>query len=109
MTAEFPRAIAGYFAADATKDAESVAKCFTDAAVVRDEGKIHRGRDAIRAWKAHSSSTYSYTSQPFAIATEGERTVVTSRLEGDFPGSPVDLRYFFTLEGDRIANLEIIP
>jgi len=36
-------------------------------------------------------------------------TVVTSRLTGNFPGSPVDLRYFFRLEGDKIASLEIVP
>ena len=34
---------------------------------------------------------------------------MTSHLEGDFPGSPLDLRYFFTLDGDKIAALEIIP
>jgi hypothetical protein len=35
--------------------------------------------------------------------------VVTSRLIGNFPGSPVDLRFFFELEGDKIASLEVIP
>jgi len=34
---------------------------------------------------------------------------VTSHLVRDFPGSPVDLRYFFILDGDQIAALEIIP
>ena len=37
------------------------------------------------------------------------KTIVTSRLVGNVPGSPVDLRYFFKLEGDKIASLEIIP
>jgi hypothetical protein len=32
---------------------------------------------------------------------------VTSHVVGDFPGSPVNLRYFFVLEGDKIASLEI--
>ena len=36
-------------------------------------------------------------------------TVVTCRLTGNFPGSPVDLRFFFELEGDKIASLEVIP
>lgn len=109
MTIELPGAIAGYFAADATKDAARVARCFTQDAVVRDEGKTHRGREAIRSWKANTSTAYSYTVAPFAIATEGGRTVVTSRLEGNFPGSPINLRYFFVLDDDEIAGLEIIP
>ena len=34
---------------------------------------------------------------------------VTARVTGDFPGSPVDLRYRFRLEGAAIARLEIAP
>jgi hypothetical protein len=30
-------------------------------------------------------------------------------VTGDFPGSPVDLRYRFRLEGGLIASLEIAP
>jgi hypothetical protein len=37
------------------------------------------------------------------------KTVVTSHLVGNFPGSPVDLRFLFKLEADKIASLEIIP
>jgi hypothetical protein len=37
------------------------------------------------------------------------KLVVTSRLTGNFPGSPVNLRFFFGLEGDKIASMEIIP
>jgi len=35
--------------------------------------------------------------------------VVTSHVVGDFPGSPIDLRYLFVLDDDRIAELEIVP
>jgi len=34
---------------------------------------------------------------------------VTSHLVGDFPGSPMNLRYRFTLERGKIASLEIAP
>jgi hypothetical protein len=37
------------------------------------------------------------------------KTVVTCHLVGNFPGSPVDLRFLFDLEGDKIASLEVIP
>jgi hypothetical protein len=35
--------------------------------------------------------------------------VVTSQVSGTFPGSPIDLRYVFTVEGGKIAALEIVP
>ncbi|MGR3455680.1 nuclear transport factor 2 family protein [Pseudooceanicola sp.] len=109
MTIELPEAIRAYFAADKKGDAQALAAWFTPDAVVVDEGNTYTGRDAIRQWMANASTQYSYTVEPFALAEEGGRTVVTSHLVGTFPGSPVDLRYFFVLEGDRIAGLEIVP
>jgi hypothetical protein len=67
------------------------------------------GTSAITAWKAGASAKYSYTSEPFAVEQRGGRYVVTSRLTGNFPGSPVDLRYTFGLERGKIAFLEIAP
>lgn len=107
MAIKLPSPIAGYFDADRKGDAIAVANCFTAHAVVRDEGRTYSGRDAIQDWKARSSAKYSYTVEPFAIADEGDRTVVTSHLAGDFPGSPVDLRYLFTLTDEAVSGLEI--
>ncbi|QIG79378.1 nuclear transport factor 2 family protein [Stakelama tenebrarum] len=109
MTIELPGVIAEYFAADKKGNAEAISKCFTQDAVVVDEGNTYTGRDAIRQWMANASTQYNYTVEPFALVKEDGRTVVTSHLVGNFPGSPVDLRYFFVLEGDKIAELEIVP
>jgi hypothetical protein len=106
MTRTLPKPITAYFAAD-KNDAEVVSQCFTETAIVKDEGHTHRGRDAIRRWKAEASTKYQYTSEPFACEQKGEGFVVTSRLTGNFPGSPIDLRFYFELEGDKIASLEI--
>ncbi|MES2069429.1 MAG: nuclear transport factor 2 family protein [Pseudomonadota bacterium] len=103
-----PEPIATYFDAD-TRDGEGVARCFAHEAVVIDEGQTHSGREAIKAWKAAASAKYSYSSEPFALEQEDGRYIVTSRLTGNFPGSPVDLRYAFRLEGGKIASLEIMP
>jgi hypothetical protein len=103
-----PKPIATYFAAD-KNDSETLSQCFTENAVVKDEGHTHKGRAAIKQWKSETSKKYEYTSEPFVCEQKDGKTVVTSRLTGNFPGSPVDLRFFFTLEGDKIASLEIIP
>ena len=108
MSLNLPKPIADYFATD-TGDSEAVARCFTENAVVKDEGHIYNGRSAIRQWKAESSTKYIYTSEPFASEDRNGKIIVTSRLTGNFPGSPVNLRFFFGLEGDEIATLEIVP
>jgi hypothetical protein len=109
MDVQLPRPIAAYFAADRSGNPDAVAACFGDDAVVKDERRTHAGRDAIRRWKAEASAAFAYTVEPFAVETEQGRTVVTSHVVGDFPGSPVDLRYLFVLDDDRIAELEIVP
>ena len=108
MMLDLPGAVAAYFAAD-REGGETVARCFTETAVVKDEGRTHRGRAAIRQWKEEVSTKYQYTSEPFACERRDGAVVVTSRLTGTFPGSPVDLRFVFVLEGDAIASLEVMP
>ena len=105
---DLPKPVAAYFASD-KQDAEAVAQCFTETAVVKDEGRTYRGRAAIKQWKTDASAKYQYTSEPFACEQQDGKIVVSSRLTGNFPGSPVNLRFFFGLEGDTIKSLEIIP
>ncbi|WP_202840316.1 nuclear transport factor 2 family protein [Luteimonas saliphila] len=101
-----PEPIAAYFAAD-SQDAQAVARCFTRDARVLDEGKTHSGLAAIEAWKTDSSARYTYTAKPHTLEKQGRTYVVTACVAGNFPGSPVDLRYGFTLERGKIATLEI--
>jgi hypothetical protein len=108
MALDLPKPVAAYFTADRI-DSEALAQCFTEDAVVKDEGHTYDGRAAIRQWKADVSEKYQYTSDPFACEQRDGKTVVTSRLVGNFPGSPLNLRFFFELEGGKIASLEIIP
>lgn len=103
-----PQPIAAYFTAD-QGDTELLAQCFTEEAIVKDEGQTHIGRAAIQAWKTEASAKYQYTCEPFSWVESAGQTIVTSHLIGNFPGSPVDLRFIFTLAGDRIAKLEILP
>ena len=108
MTLDLPKPIAAYFTAD-KGDSEAVAECFTENALVKDEGHTYQGRAAIKQWKAEVSAKYQYASEPVARERKDGKFVVTSKITGNFPGSPVVLRFFFGLEGDRIALLEIIP
>ena len=103
-----PKPIAYYFIADEV-DGEAVSQCFTANAVVKDEGHTHKGRAAIKQWKTDASAKYQYTCEPLACAEKDGQTVVTCHLVGNFPGSPVDLRFFFKPEGDKIASLEVVP
>lgn len=109
MTMSLPLAIASYFAADAADNPDAFMRLFADHAVVIDERRTYSGRDAIRAWKWEAAAKYNYTAEPVALVERGSQTVVTAHLTGDFPGSPIDLNYAFTLDAGSITRLEIAP
>ena len=109
VATKLPTPIASYIAAENSGDTEALAQCFVEDAVVGDEGQTIKGLAAIKQWKAEASTKYQYTSEPFACEQKDGKIIVTSRLTGNFPGSPVNLRFFFGLVGEKIASLEIIP
>jgi hypothetical protein len=108
MTLNLPKPVAAYFTADKS-DSEAVSRCFEEDAVVQDEGNTYNGRSAIKKWKEEASGKYEYTSEPVACDQKDGKFVVTCRLTGNFPGSPVKLRFFFRIDSGKIALLEIVP
>lgn len=108
MALKLPNPVAAYFTADEA-DSEAVSRCFTDHAAVKDEGHTYNGRAAIKKWKEDASAKYEYTSEPLTCEPKDGKIVVTCRLTGNFPGSSVELRFFFELAGEKIACLEIMP
>ena len=96
-----------YFSAEDAADTDVLERCFAPDAVVRDEGQVMRGLDAIKAWKLAAQAKYRYRVEPLSASHEGATATVRARLTGSFPGSPVELTYTFGLVGDKIASLEI--
>ena len=108
MAVELPKSIATYIAAENRGDPEALAECFAENAVVRDEHQTIEGLAAIKRWKAETSKKYRHVMEPLALTQTGDDVVVTNRLTGNFPGSPIELQFVFRLAaGDKIASLEI--
>jgi hypothetical protein len=77
---------------------------------VLDDGRTYRGRAEIRGWREELASSFDYTVQVIdAVEIGASHYLVTARVAGSFPGSPVDLRYRFTLVDGLIDRLEIAP
>jgi ribulose 1,5-bisphosphate synthetase/thiazole synthase len=108
MIDNLPKPIALYVEAENTGDANLLELCFAEDAVVRDEHETHAGLAAIKKWKAETKKKYKHTVDPLSVAEQDRKTVVTNRLTGNFPGSPVELKFVFTLAGGKIVSLEIL-
>jgi hypothetical protein len=108
MNLSLPVPVAIYLAAENQGHTDIVAHCFAQRAVVRDEGQTIEGLAAIKQWEAETRKKYQHTIEPLASAERDGKIIVTNRLTGNFPGSPIELDFVFTLAGDKIAALEIL-
>jgi len=102
-----PEVIGEYFRAVNDGDADALVACFTDDAEVTDEGTTRRGPEEIRAWRAETASAYQYSAEALRVRSDGDRYVATTRVVGNFPGSPVEMGYAFTLRDGLIRRLDI--
>lgn len=105
-----PAVIRSYLAAHMARDADTAVRAFTSDAVVTDEGHTYRGTDQVLEFLRSAGGQFTYTTDLVAAErVDDAHWVATNRLEGDFPGGVVELRYRFALVDDLVAELVIAP
>ncbi|RYD78095.1 MAG: nuclear transport factor 2 family protein [Sphingobacteriales bacterium] len=86
-------------------DSFAYANCFTENAVVFDEGKTHNGRIEIEKWIDKANKEYRATMKPLDYITDEE--ILKVEVSGNFPGSPIILSYHLKIEDGLINSLKI--
>jgi ketosteroid isomerase-like protein len=110
VTNAVPDVINRYFRAADQRDYDALLACFTDDAAVTDEGRTIHGHDEIRAWREKTAAAFEYTVEVLrAEKADAGGYLVVTRLEGNFPGSPVELNFRFLLRDALISELTIAP
>ncbi|WP_329384595.1 nuclear transport factor 2 family protein [Streptomyces sp. NBC_01716] len=105
-----PDVVTRYLAAHEDRDAPAALATMHEDATVTDEGSTHTGSAEIGRWLETAASEYTYTTELVAAESEDDaHHTVTHRLEGNFPGGRVDLRFRFTLRDGLIEDLTIAP
>ena len=107
MSLSLPDPIAAYIRAQNAHDVDGMLSAFAPQARVHDEGQDLTGTAAIRAWIEDTTRKYRPSVTPLASEQVDGLSVVKVRVAGTFPGSPIELRYRFSLEGRLIVALEI--
>lgn len=107
MSTKLSSTLESYFAATNRRDLNAMIAAFADDAIVKDEGQEHRGQAAIRVWMKTTIEKYDFVAEPTSVARSHDQTAVSVVLTGKFPGSPVTVTYWFKLDGQKIARLEI--
>ena len=108
---DIPKPIAAYFDVKATGQVDALDGVLAQDAVVFDLGEDTeiRGVEPIKAWLQSTTSKYKLTNELREATTEGDDTVLQVIASGDFPGSPYEFAYRFTLAGGRISAVTINP
>ena len=74
---KLPRIIKDYINASNAHDVRSILACFSDDAVVRDEGQTLHGKDSIEGWIAKTIEKYKFQLKPLSIKQDDAEVVVT--------------------------------
>ena len=96
-----------YFEAANGFNSAEASLCFTEQALVHDESHDHIGRDAIRAWVQDTSEKYRPKFELKHYQMDGNDILLTVKISGTFPGSPIELDYKIILEDGLISKLII--
>jgi hypothetical protein len=107
MSVQLPRPVELYMSSEHAHDTDALAACFAPDATVKDEGRTRSGLKDIVAWRRETTEKYQHTVEPIAVAEQAGKTVVTTKLFGNFPGSPITLDFVFQLTNDKITSLDI--
>jgi hypothetical protein len=108
-TTDLPPAVNTYLRTPKDKVGSILGQMFTGDAVVHDEGRTHIGIDAIRTWNDSVAAAFTFTRTVVSAALRDNTAIVQAKLEGDFPGSPVELPHHFSVTDNKICALTICP
>lgn len=100
-----PKVIADLVIAQNNFDSSAYIDCFTETAVVFDEGKTHRGKTQIKNWIERAALEYKVVTKPLEYSIN-DRTL-KAEISGSFPGSPLVLSYEFEFKNQLIESLKI--
>jgi SnoaL-like domain len=107
MSIQLPPPLESYFASESAHDTTAIDGCFATNATVRDEGRNIKGIAEIKAWRVGTGEKYHHSVEPLAVSAQDGKVVVTGRVSGNFPGSPIMLDHIFEIKGGKIVFLEI--
>ena|ERR1700680_502805 len=107
MKPQIPAVVTTYFEASNANDIASLVACFTQDASVTDENQTHRGAAEIKAWAEETRRRFQFKTEVLQAIESGDGALVTAKVSGNFPGSPAELDFKFTVIENKIGALEI--
>ncbi|MNB95097.1 SnoaL-like domain protein [compost metagenome] len=110
-TSLLPKVIQHFIAAANKPDPDAYVNCFSEDAIVHDEGKEWAGKAAISKWSAGHHFSVHITLEPKQHKEHEGETIVAFKVDGDFDKTglpdPLYLDFYFQIHDDKIKQLAI--
>lgn len=103
-----PKVITNLVQAQNSFDSVAYAKCFSETALVFDEGRTHSGRNEIEHWIADANERYEATMKAVSFEEKETESILKAEVSGNFPGSPILMSYHLKIVDELIQSLKII-
>ncbi|WP_336517372.1 nuclear transport factor 2 family protein [Pollutibacter soli] len=87
-------------------DSTAYANCFTETAIVFDEGKTHSGKAEIKNWIDKANKEYQAVMKPLEYS-ENEH-ILKTEVSGKFQGSPAIMTFHYEFRDGLIQALKIV-
>ncbi|HEY4281600.1 MAG TPA: nuclear transport factor 2 family protein [Chthoniobacterales bacterium] len=107
MNPPLPEIIQKYIDSSNAHDVKAIIACFSDDAVVHDEGETLRGKKEVKDWIVKTIEKYKFQFKPLGVTEDTTDVVVAVEVSGTFPGSPITLDYRFTIANDKILSFSV--
>jgi ketosteroid isomerase-like protein len=109
---QIPPVISEFIGASNKPDPSSYLDCFSEDAVVMDEGRERHCKEAIKKWSEDYHFGANVTLEPKEIKEDKDEVIVTFKLNGDYDKTglpdPLLLDYHFRIKNIKIVNLSIL-
>jgi len=102
-----PQVIVDLIKAQDNFDSVAYANCFSETAVVFDEGKTHNGRKEIQDWIQKANEKFETVMKPISFEEKGATSILSAEISGAFEGSPIMLHYHFEIIDGLIQSLTV--
>lgn len=102
-----PNIISDLIAAQANFDSKAYAECFTESALVFDENETHKGQNEIKKWNEKTNKMYQTQLEILDFSIADATNILTTKVSGNFAGSPIVLKYYFELKEGKINSFKI--
>lgn len=103
-----PNVLSEFVKAQDNFDSIAYANCFSETAVVFDEGQTYKGRIEIKQWIADANEKFKTVMKPVEYSEAGTTSILSAEVSGLFDGSPVVLYYHFELKDGLIQSLKVV-